>query len=167
MIAPACDAAVCHPARAVPNFCPTDRSEWHTAGNAAGRRPGGRPDDRTNTVTRMWRTEWTGTGPLVVLVALVALGLAAGGRAQTVDTPTAPRALASNGAVVVMPDLAGLDCAGMSQVLRRIDLSNYRGLDPVPVHTSDEQYQSDSDEEKRSHRRQHAVEVRVQAHVRE
>ena len=83
-------------------------------------------------VTRMWRTGWTGTGPLVALVALVALGSAAGARAQTVDMSTAPRALASNGAVVVMPDLAGLDCAAMGQVLRRIDLSNYRGLDPVP-----------------------------------
>jgi hypothetical protein len=66
------------------------------------------------------------------LVALVALGLTAGSRAGTVDTPTAPRALASNGAVVVMPEVAGLDCAGMGQVLRRIDLSNYRGHDPVP-----------------------------------
>jgi hypothetical protein len=66
------------------------------------------------------------------MVALVALGLAAGARAGTHNTPTAPRALASNGAVVVMPDLAGLDCDGMGQVLRRIDLSSYRGLDPVP-----------------------------------
>ncbi len=80
-------------------------------------------------MTRMWRTGWTGTAPLV---ALVALGLAASARTQTVDTSTAPRVLASNGAVVVMPDLAGLDCAGMGQVLRQIDLSHYRGLDPVP-----------------------------------
>ena len=98
------------------------------ASNQAGRRPNG----RTNTVTTMRQTGSTGTTrPLVALVALVALGLAAGARAGTVDAPTAPRALASNGAVVVMPDIAGLDCAGMSQVLRRIDLSNYRGLDPV------------------------------------
>ena len=74
----------------------------------------------------MWRAGWTGA------VVLVALGLAAGARAQAVDMSTAPRALASNGAVVVMPDLAGLDCAAMSQVLRWIDLSSYRGLDPVP-----------------------------------
>jgi hypothetical protein len=99
------------------------------AGYVAGRRPEG----RTNTVTRMWRTGSTGTRPFVLLVLLVALGLAAGARAAgTSDTSTAPRVLASNGAVVVMPDLAGLDCAGMSQVLRRIDMSNYRGLDPVP-----------------------------------
>ena len=82
---------------------------------------------------RMWRTGSTCTRLLVLLVAIVALGLAAGARAGTVvDTSTAPRALASNGAVVVMPDIAGLDCAAMGQVLRRIDLSNYRGLDPVP-----------------------------------
>ena len=62
----------------------------------------------------------------------MALGLAAGARTQTVDTPTAPRALASNGAIVVMPEIAGLDCAGMDQALRRIDLSSYRGPDPVP-----------------------------------
>ncbi len=81
----------------------------------------------------MWRTGWTGTGALGALGALVALGLAAGGRAETVvDTSAAPRALTSNGAVVVMPEIAGLDCAGMSHVLRRIDLSNYRGSDPLP-----------------------------------
>ena len=69
---------------------------------------------------------WTGAA------ALAALSLAAAARAQTVDMSNAPRVLASNGAIVVMPEIAGLDCAGMGQVLRRIDLSNYRGLDPVP-----------------------------------
>ncbi len=84
-------------------------------------------------MTRMWRTGSTGIRPFVLLVPLVALGLAAGARAAgTGDTSTAPRVLASNGAVVVMPDLAGLDCTAMGQVLRRIDMSNYRGLDPVP-----------------------------------
>ena len=80
-------------------------------------------------MTRMWQTGRTGRAPLA---ALVALGLAAGAGAQTAGTSAAPRALASNGAVVVMPEIAGLDCAAMSQVLRRIDLSNYRGLDPIP-----------------------------------
>jgi hypothetical protein len=104
------------------------------AGNAAGRRPDGRPDDRIKTVTRMWRTGWTGAAALAAL-ALSVTGPAAGptaGRSDAVSIPAAPRVLASNGAVVVMPEIAGLDCAGMSQVLRRIDLSNYRGLDPVP-----------------------------------
>ncbi len=77
-------------------------------------------------VTRMRRTGLTGA------MVLVALGLAAGARAGTADAPTAPRVLASNGAVVVMPEIAALDCAGMGQVLRRIDQSNYRGLDPIP-----------------------------------
>ena len=81
----------------------------------------------------MWRAGWTDA------VVLVALGLAAGARAQTVDMSAAPRALASNGAVVAMPDLAGLDCAAMSQVLRRIDLSSYRGVDPVPEGHPDRQ----------------------------
>ena len=62
----------------------------------------------------------------------LALGLAPGAGAQATGTSTAPRALATNGAVVVMPEIAGLDCAGMSQALRRIDMSNYRGPDPVP-----------------------------------
>jgi hypothetical protein len=95
------------------------------ARNAAGRGP----DGGANTVIRMWRTGSIGAGPLV---ALVVLGLAIHVRAQAADPSNAPRALALNGAVVVMPEIAGLDCAGMSQVLRRIDLSNYRGLDPVP-----------------------------------
>jgi len=68
------------------------------------------------------------------MVALAALILTADARAAgTDDASTAPRTLASNGAVVVMPDIDGLDCAAMGQVLRRIDLSNYRGLDPVPA----------------------------------
>jgi len=44
----------------------------------------------------------------------------------------APQALASNGAVITMPEISGLSCTEMAQVLHRIDLSNYRGPDPVP-----------------------------------
>jgi hypothetical protein len=62
---------------------------------------------------------------------LLALGAASGGRAQLADA-AAPRALASNGAVVIMPDIATLDCDGMAKVLHRIDLSNYRNAAPVP-----------------------------------
>ncbi len=86
-------------------------------------------------MTRMWRTGWTGAVALAAL-ALSATGPAAGptaGRVGTASIPTEPRILASNGAVVAMPEIAGLDCAGMGQVLRRIDQSNYRGLDPIPV----------------------------------
>lgn len=43
-----------------------------------------------------------------------------------------PRALASNGAVVPMPEIAGLDCPGMARALERIDRSRYRGPRPVP-----------------------------------
>jgi hypothetical protein len=65
------------------------------------------------------------------------LGLAAVSPAQTVDLSTAPRAVASNGAVVVMPEIEKLDCDGMSNTLRRIDLSNYRDAEPVPRESSD------------------------------
>ena len=74
----------------------------------------------------MWRAGRT------VAIALVATSLAGGVGAQTIDTPSALRAVASNGEIVTMPDLDGLDCTGMSNALRRIDLSNYRGPDPVP-----------------------------------
>lgn len=82
------------------------------------------------TVTRMTQAGRTGLAALMALG--LALGLAPGAGAQATGTSTAPRALATNGAVVVMPEIAGLDCAGMSQALRRIDMSNYRGPDPVP-----------------------------------
>jgi len=54
-----------------------------------------------------------------------------------VDTATVPRALASNGAIVVMPGIEQLDCDGLTQVLHRLDLSNYRGVDPVPADSPD------------------------------
>lgn len=44
----------------------------------------------------------------------------------------APRALASNGAIVLMPDIAGLGCAEMAEVLRLIDESRYRQARPLP-----------------------------------
>jgi hypothetical protein len=74
----------------------------------------------------MWRAGWSGAA------ALVALGLSASALAQSDSEPAVPRALESNGAVVEMPELAGLDCAEMGNVLRRIDLSNYRGPEAVP-----------------------------------
>jgi hypothetical protein len=77
-------------------------------------------------VTRMWRARSTGA---LVLMALVV----GGARSQTVETPYTPRAMAENGAVVMMPDIAGLDCSRIANVLRRIDHSNYRGPDPLHV----------------------------------
>jgi hypothetical protein len=65
-------------------------------------------------------------GTRVLEVAVVALtaapGLAAGEAAV-------PHAIASNGVVVPMPDIAKLDCTGMTEALRRIDQSNYRGAE--------------------------------------
>ena len=75
-----------------------------------------------NTMT--WMCKIGSTGALV-------LSLAAAAPAQTVDISSSPRAMASNGSVVVMPAIDGLDCDGMSNTLRLIDLSNYRGPDPV------------------------------------
>ena len=77
-------------------------------------------------VIRMWRAG------LFVIAALVTLDQSASAQAEVHNISNAPRALASNGAIVVMPEIAGLDCAGMSDVLRRIDLSNYRGPIPIP-----------------------------------
>ena len=74
----------------------------------------------------MWRAGLSG------VAALVMLGLSAIAQAESHDISKAPRVLASNGAVVVMPDIASLDCAGMLHVLRRIDLSNYRGPVTIP-----------------------------------
>jgi hypothetical protein len=88
-------------------------------------KPNGRIETVIETVIGMWRTVWTGA------VVLLAASLPAAAGSDSIDAENAPRALASNGAVIIMPDLAGLDCTGMSQVLRRIDMSNYRGPDPV------------------------------------
>ena len=70
------------------------------------------------------------SGPLrkgrVILAGLAVLVTAAASQTDP------PRALASNGAVVTMPEISGLTCAEMAQVLYRIDLSNYRGPDPLP-----------------------------------
>ena len=76
----------------------------------------------------MWRTGRTNLAALVALVMAHGPAAAAG----AADDTAAPRAVASNGAVVVMPDIAGMDCAAMSHVIRRLDMSKYRGSDPVP-----------------------------------
>lgn len=52
----------------------------------------------------------------------------AGGRA---DLSEAPRKLASNGAIVLMPEIARLDCRDMTEVLALLDRSGYRGPEPV------------------------------------
>jgi hypothetical protein len=61
-------------------------------------------------------------------------GTAASGVAGQIDgEESSPRrALASNGAIIAMPELSGLDCSGMAEVLGLIDQSRYRGPEPVP-----------------------------------
>ncbi|HUF87978.1 MAG TPA: hypothetical protein VMM59_11405 [Thermohalobaculum sp.] len=54
--------------------------------------------------------------------------IAAGGRA---DLAHAPRKLASNGAIVLMPEIARLDCRDMTEVLALLDRSGYRGPEPL------------------------------------
>lgn len=49
-----------------------------------------------------------------------------------VELSEAPRALASNGAVVPMPEIARLGCRDMAEVLALIDRSGYRGPAPLP-----------------------------------
>jgi hypothetical protein len=66
---------------------------------------------------------------VAALTAMLALTAAP---AQSPEDASTRRAMASNGVVVPMPKIAGLDCEGMAEALRRIDLSNYRGAEPVP-----------------------------------
>ncbi|NIP76705.1 MAG: hypothetical protein GTN90_12275 [Xanthomonadales bacterium] len=48
------------------------------------------------------------------------------------DWGDAPHMVASNGAIIAMPAIDGLTCPQMAFVLHRIDLSTYRGPDPLP-----------------------------------
>ena len=66
----------------------------------------------------------------VWIALMLAPGVAAG--AGTIDGADVPRMTASNGAVILMPEIASLDCDGMNEALRRIDLSKYRGPEPLP-----------------------------------
>lgn len=91
-------------------------------------KPGRERNGDIETVSRMART-----GSIIALALGLALSVLADARSQTVETPYIPRAMATNGAVVVMPEIAGLDCAEMAQVLRRIDLSKYRAAGPIHV----------------------------------
>lgn len=56
-------------------------------------------------------------------------GRGLGGRA---DLSEAPRALASNGAVVLMPEIDRLGCRDIIEVLALIDRAGYRGALPLP-----------------------------------
>jgi len=80
--------------------------------------------DIADTVTRIGRA-----CGIAALAATLALSFAL---AQSSDDSSVPRAMASNGVVVPMPAIAGMDCPAMAEALHRIDLSNYRGAEPVP-----------------------------------
>ncbi len=65
----------------------------------------------------------------LAMAAIAAMGMTT---AASQTSAAIPRVIASNGAVIDMPDIASLDCAGMERTLRVIDLSQYRGPGPVP-----------------------------------
>ena len=67
-------------------------------------------------------------GAAVPTAANAAGGNAAGGA----EGASPPRALASNGAIVPMPEIVGLGCGDMAETLGLIDQSRYRGPGPVP-----------------------------------
>ncbi len=73
-----------------------------------------------------------------LLPAALALGAGAeagdrgDGEHGPVELSEAPRALAANGAVVPMPEIARLGCRDMAEVLALIDRSGYRGPAPLP-----------------------------------
>ena len=70
---------------------------------------------------------------LLALAAALPAGLPSAQQAQNaVLPPDAPVAMAANGARVVMPAIEALDCPTMELVLRRLDLSGYRGIAPLP-----------------------------------
>ena len=60
------------------------------------------------------------------LAGLALLATAASGQTEP------PRVMASNGAVVALPEIAELSCTEMAEVLYMLDLSRYRGPDPLP-----------------------------------
>lgn len=51
-----------------------------------------------------------------------------GAEAAAVSPVTASEMVAQNGAKVAMPAIAALDCDDMRHVLRRLDMTNYRGV---------------------------------------
>lgn len=70
-----------------------------------------------------------------VMAATVAAACGLVALAHGAAGATPARLIASNGAVIEMPDIAGLDCPGMQRVLRLIDLAGYRG--PAPLRPED------------------------------
>lgn len=69
---------------------------------------------------------------LLAACAVPAIAPASDKEGALPDLAYAPRALASNGAIVAMPAIDGLGCRGMADVLDRIDESGYRDFRPLP-----------------------------------
>ena len=68
----------------------------------------------------------------MILAAAAFAGAAMAQQGDAGGDAAPPRALASNGAIVPMPELSELDCRGMAEVMGLIDQSRYRGPAPVP-----------------------------------
>ncbi|HSF93510.1 MAG TPA: hypothetical protein VLA52_00670 [Thermohalobaculum sp.] len=67
------------------------------------------------------------------MAALAVLALScASPHAQTGENAPVPLLPASNGVMVPMPEIAGLECRDMASALRRIDQSRYREAAVVP-----------------------------------
>jgi len=79
-----------------------------------------------------------GSAPQSLLAPALAMALFFIPTAAPAQEPPDPeghrpaRISAENGALIEMPAIADLDCAGIERTLRRLDRSNYRGIDPVP-----------------------------------
>ena len=61
------------------------------------------------------------SGAISAIAGLAAVVAGVSLNAAAADAPK--RIMAMNGAVVVMPEIEGMDCTQMAEVLRRIDLS--------------------------------------------
>ena len=81
-------------------------------------------------MTKTWRETGIAAAGALALAVSGPFALAPFALAQ--DWGDAPRVIASNGAVVALPDLDVLTCPQMEYVLERIDLSRYRGSEPLP-----------------------------------
>ncbi|MDH3665688.1 MAG: hypothetical protein OEN23_02030 [Paracoccaceae bacterium] len=75
--------------------------------------------------------KWRRARPMRAMLAMACATLVTTA-ASAQDWGDAPHMVASNGAIIAMPALDDLTCPQMTFVLHRIDLSGYRGPDPLP-----------------------------------
>lgn len=79
--------------------------------------------DRAMSGTAMKSARWLARRGALCLAAVLSPAAAP---AQIAGATEVPHAITANGVVVPTPEIATLDCAGITQTLRRIDQSNYR-----------------------------------------